>query len=205
MRTRTRMRILSLPLLLALLGGCGYALQGTRNELLEKEGIRRVFVAPLDNNTFKPGVENLVYNELIRTLAQHRRVTLVERAEDADAVLYGTVGTAGYAASGYTTADRLFNGSGPDPRASSSQYVASEYSAVLSASFRLERAHPPAGRPGRIWTSTFTRSKFFPASNQLNQYGTTNALINESEFDRALRDIARNMMGDVHESMLAMF
>jgi hypothetical protein len=191
--------------LLPALSGCGYTLQGTRNEMLEREGIRTIYVAPLGNDTFKPGVENLVYNELIRTIAEHGRVRIVDRAEKADAVLKGTVSGAGYSASATTTADRIITNGYAQPGASANQPVASEYQANLSVTFSLDRTHPGPGQGTTLWTSNFSRAKVFPASNQLGPYGTTNALINESEFDRALGEIARNMMADLHESMLAMF
>ena len=41
--------------------------------------------------------------------------------------------------------------------------------------------------------------------NQLGVIGNTSALINDSEFERSLADLAASMMGDLHESMLAMF
>src|SRR4051812_48658503 len=84
-----------LTILLALFAsGCGYALQNSKSVLLEKEGIRRVYVAPLTNNTFKAGVENLIYNALVKSIASHRRVVLVTRREDADAILSGIVNDA---------------------------------------------------------------------------------------------------------------
>jgi hypothetical protein len=194
-----------IPILLATVAfvaaGCGYTLQGSRSPLLEKEGIRRVFVAPLVNDTFKPGVEGVVYNALIKTLAAHRRVVLVQHRADADAVLTGTVTAAGSAISASTEARNL-NPSGIGP---SDIRVATEYSATLGCSFKLVRERPRPGKAPTVWQSGYTRSKPFPGANQLGVLGTTSALINESEFDRALFDLANSMMADVHESMLAMF
>mgnify|MGYP001573851882 FL=1 len=184
---------------------CGYALQTSHSGFLEKEGIKKVYVSPVVNNTYKAGVENLVYNSLIRTLGSNRMVRIVQQAEQADALLQGTVNTAQYAISVVRTADRL----NPINLGSSDRRVAAEYSVSLNCSFLLVRAPGRAGpQPSMrstVWSSTFSRNKPIPAANQLDVPGTTSALINESEFDRALQELSQNMMSDVHESMLAAF
>jgi hypothetical protein len=190
-----------------LLSACGYTLQTSQSALVDKENIHRVWVAPLINNSYKPGVENVVYNALVRTLKAHNQVVLTGGPESADAILQGTVVQAFYAGDASTQAQSLNSqfGSGPVSRYGST-VIATEYSASLNCLFTLRRPKPlPPGKREVVWTSTFTRTKPFPASNQLFSAGTTSALINESEFDRALSDIANSMMGDVDESMLAVF
>jgi len=196
-------KILVVAVIAACLGTqCGYTLQSSRSPLLEKENIRRIYVYPLTNNTYKAGVENLVYNSLIRTLATGRRVALVQHPEDADAFLRGSVTAAQSVPSAATTADKLTpSGLG----LSNAIKVATVYSASLACEFSLIRRVAKPGQRGTIWSSSFSRNKSFPASNQLDVPGTTTALINDSEFDRAISDLAESMMGDVHESMLAMF
>jgi hypothetical protein len=190
--------------LIALMGagpGCGYTLQRSRSPQLDEEGIHTVYVAPIVNNTYKVGIENVIYNELVRSLLAHRSVRLVEKAENADAVLGGSVNGASYANSAAAPANRLNPvGSGP-----SDVLVATQYTAILQASFTLERPNPPPGKRKILWSSGFTRSQNFLASNQLGIFGTTSPLINDSEFDRVLREMSQNMMADLHESMLAMF
>jgi hypothetical protein len=188
------------------IAGCGYSLQHSRNPLFEAEGIRKVFVAPVANNTYKPGVENLVYNQLVKTVSANRKVRLAQRIEEADAVLRGSIQDASYVPSGTTTADKLFPSDRlPGLKGPSETIIATSYSASLTCAFSLENRHPRPGKPAQLWSSSFSRSKPFPGNNQLGAFGTTSALINESEFDRALGDIAQSMMGDLHESMLAQF
>lgn len=189
--------------------GCGYVLQNSHSELLDKEGIRKVYVKPLFNATYKPGVENVVYNALIRTILAHRRVKVVQHESDADAVLQGTVTQAQFASIAGAAASSLpptltapIPGSGLDI---GNITIASVYNATLGCSFSLVRTVNIPGKKALVWSGAFTRNEPFPASNQLDVPGTTSALINESEFERALSDMATNMMGDVHESMLAMF
>ena len=189
---------------------CGYTLQHTQNPLMDRYGVRRIYVSPLVNNTYKPGVENLVYNELIKVIAANGRVALVDRTEESDAVLSGQVTEASYSRSASTTADQLFpfstGGSFPGvTRPSNNIEIASEYSAVLSASFRLNLNHAKPGQKEVLWSGNFRRAQPFPANNQLGSFGTTSSLINDSEFDRALRELAQSVMANLHESMLAMF
>jgi hypothetical protein len=83
--------------------------------------------------------------------------------------------------------------------------IATEYEATLSCSFVLTRTHPVPGKRAILWTSSFSRGAPFAGNNQLGVQGDTSALINQSEFERKLVDLAASMMGDLHESMLAMF
>lgn len=218
----------------------GYGFRRSDSPLLKNNRIESIYVAPLINNTFKAGVENLVYNEMIRTFSARGGVKLVSSPEAADAILEGKVTLASYASAGSTTADNLFPSRLlPNLQGSPDIYVATEYVAQLSAGFVLKAKNPrpsakprkprspgnPAraaepssvvrmakpGAPGtkiqpaEIWASGFSRAKGFPATNQLDAFGNTSPLINESEFDRALKDLAESLTGDLHESILAGF
>lgn len=185
--------------------GCGYSLQNSQSQLYLKEGIRKVYVVPLGNLTYKAGVEMMVYNSMVRILAAHKRIILVQSPEDADAILSGTVGVASYVGSASAGVQNLTGVIQGASLPTSTFAVASTYNATLTCSLSLSRAHPKPGSKSQIWAGSFSRSKQFPGSNQVNVPGTTSPLINESEFDRALQDIARGMMEIMHESMLAMF
>jgi hypothetical protein len=200
------------PLLLSL--GCGYSFQGTRNPLLEEAGIRTIYISPLMNNTYKAGAEVVVYNALVRTIASHRRIKLVQDPALADAILAGEVGTASYGGAASTAvsslAPQITTATGTAGIGASHQLagsaVANIYQANLSCSFHLDRTGaPPPGKSTTLWASGFSQSKIFTGANQLDVLGTTSALINESEFERALSDMAQASMADLHESMLAMF
>lgn len=175
--------------------GCGYAFQGSQNRILEEHGIRKIYVEPLRNETFKAGVENTVYNALLRTIIAHGRVELVHSAEGADAIVRGSVMTAGYTGIAQDTANKFQPiNEGPD-----NILIFNRYNASLVCQFALVEK----GRS--LWSSSFSRDKVFAANTQLGVLGATSAIINDSEFDRSLRNLADSMMDDVHESMLAMF
>ncbi|MFZ9596367.1 MAG: LPS assembly lipoprotein LptE [Bdellovibrionia bacterium] len=202
--------LFSLVLLISLswVSGCGYTFQNSRNLLAEKENVQKIYIPPVVNNTYKVGIENVVYNHLLKTLLAYGKVTLVHHPEEADALLQGSVQTASFGVSASTSVSQL-NPLGLGAQLPTAQFsVATEYMAILACGFSLVKRGPlkqSQSSLGVIWSSSFARSKPFPALNQLDVLGTTSALMNESEFDRALGDLAKSMMDDVHESMLSMF
>ena len=206
--------------------GCGYTFQNSKNPLLAKEGIRKVYVSPIINNTFKVGIENTVFNELIRTLNSQKRITIVREKSEADAILTGTIIVASYVTTGSASVGSLSPAGVGASLPTATYPIATQYTSTLTCSFALTgvNAPPPTFAPSKKkassstkkvepgkrnrpyqWASIFSRTKPFPGSNQLDVPGTTSPLINDSEFERALSDIAHSMMTDVHESMLAMF
>lgn len=191
----------------ATMGGCGYTLQGSGSPILEKQGVKRIYITPLVNNTYKSGVQNLVYNALARALSGSQHLQLVSRPEEADAILGGTVHTARYDVANLVSAKDLRprEAAKPYEEVLSNIQVASTYRAVLDCGFSLNHRNPPAGRPAKLWSGSFSLNKPFSGANQLSTAGTTSALINESEFDRALGDLAAQMMADVRENLLARF
>ncbi len=195
----------SLFCLIALVAsGCGYTFQNSKNPVLESKGIHSIYVVPFKNNTFKAGVENLIYNDIVKTIAANRRVKLVLDPEQADAILKGAVTEANYSQASTTTADALK----PAGKGSPSITVAVVYNAALACSFQLQENPKRSGSTSEgklIWSGGFSRSKPFPAANQLEPLGSTSTLINQSEFEKMLAEISNSMMADLHESMLAMF
>ncbi len=178
---------------------CGYTLQTSKSELVDREGIRKIYVRPVKNKTLKLGVENLVYNALLRNIAANGNVKLVQSEADADARLESVIWEVQSTISSSVAA-------GSDPvNFYPGLQVASEYSAQLVCQFSLYKEADRKGPTRLIWSLHFTRSKLFPAFVQIGVPGTTSPLITESEFYRTIGDIASSMMDDVHESMFSMF
>jgi hypothetical protein len=194
------------------LAACGYTLKKTDDTLLRQQGVYTLYVEPLGNDSYKAGGDNLVYNELLRSLSAQSGVRIVQRLEDADAVLSGEVESASYRAGGTTKAEKLFPYHLNSDLVTKNEdldlariAVATQYRATLATQFVLRKRAPGGGKGQELWAGSFTRSLSFPATNQLGIYGNTSPLINESEFERALREIARNMMRDLNESMSSRF
>jgi len=187
---------------------CGYSLQRstTRSPWFEDHAIKTLLVMPMVNNTYKPGAEHVVYNNVVKTLLASKKMSIVHDLKDADAILYGVVNQAGYAVSGTTGANSLY------PRGlygvgvgAQDLKAAIEFSASLGCSFQLVRAKGMAGKKMDIWSGAFGSSKPFPASSAIGVFGNTSTAINESEFDRALRELAVIVASDMHESMFSGF
>jgi hypothetical protein len=188
------------------LSGCGYAIRGGKNGALEKEGIRKIYVAPAVNDTYRYGVENVVYNSLVRSLNAYSGIRLVSDPNVADAVLSSRVTQALSQVSSTSFANALNPTGIPTPKYFGSVLIATEYNAILTCSFVLTRRESVPGHPaGTVWSGGFSRSKLYPASNQLGVLGTTSGLINDSELDRTLLDISHDMMVDVREAIVSRF
>jgi hypothetical protein len=192
------------------LQSCGYQLQDSSNPLGEKYGVRKVFVNSLENSTYKAGVENLVYNALVRELRSQKKLTLVNSQDDADAVITGNIGSASYSSAGGVGVSNLNGKQYSTVPIPDKESVASLYHAELSASFVLTHLNkdPVTGKKSlgkMLWNGGFSRQKDFPSNTQLGVLGTTSALINESSFERALDDLGTSMMGELHESLLSVF
>ncbi len=203
--------ITALTLVTALtMTGCGYGFQNSRNPLKDK-GIERVYVSPLLNNTYKPGVENLVYNAVVRSIVSHRKVVLVQTPELADAILQGSVTLARSVGAGAIAIGSLAK-KPQEPFPTDPLYqkfkeynVSSQYNAELAVAFSLVEKDVVLGRNPTLWAASFVRSRPFPTATALGVQGTTSALINESELDRVLAELAKIVAADVHESMLGIF
>jgi hypothetical protein len=290
----------------AILGACSYTLTPAENPTFKREKIRYLYVEPMVNNTYRPGVENVVYNEVLKAFISNERFKVVEDRSLAHVILRGSVNNADYSLNSTRAAINLgpstprsdaFQGSSTDP-------VASSYEAVLSCHFELvqirkskeflesekvrvleekrlaekktqEQAilaeleqskskakggkkgakaqlkkgstdlerigqesaktlgvraapgNPDEGATDRaryvvegeilkahapdpeisnaLWSGNFERRKPFLATNQLGTFGTTSSLINDSEFDRALIDLANSIGLDMHEDIFVSF
>ena len=133
-------------------------------------------------------------------------VEVVKTPEEADAILKVRVKTANPSVLATTSAKFLFpSGAGVGVDGPTNRVVASVYNASLGAEFTLERTHPESKKDLVVWTGMFSRSKAFPATNLLGALGSTSALINDSEFDRALQDLARSLVEEAHNNMLLRF
>lgn len=184
-------------LILAQFSGCGYALQTNNNPLLYRKGVEKIYINPVRNSTYQPGIDTIVYNAITRELLAKKKVVVVKEMSRADAVLSVSVNQAEYVASASTNAKAL----PPKGAAIRDESIATVYDAYLGCSFSLVKR-----RGGKnLWNSSFSRQKKFAGNNRIGTLGTTSALINDSEFERALSDLANNMMADVQEFMVAMF
>lgn len=87
MRRRRAVRVLLASLAVALVsGGCGYSL---RTSL--PPGIKSVHVPVLENKTAEPGIEDFITQALTQAVVQSARVRIARNAQEADAILSGSI------------------------------------------------------------------------------------------------------------------
>ncbi|MEN9723634.1 MAG: hypothetical protein RJB38_1620 [Pseudomonadota bacterium] len=181
-----------------LLSGCGYTLRTSRSaSQFKARGVERIYIHPLKNQTFRAGIENTVYNSLVRAMAGAAGIRAVSRPENADAEVMGVVTVVDRSVSSQIKASDL----NPKGLGSSAILVATEYMARLDCRFVLQSRLTAGATPRELWSGEFSRSRPFPGNNQIWSLGSTSALINESELDRTLADISESMARDVIQAM----
>lgn len=178
---------------------CGYGLRTSKSETLESQGVHTLFIRPFSNLSFQTGVEHTVYNALTQKLASGVRVKLVSSEREADAILIGSITEAQSSVGGTTPAYELEPQGLITRRPETEILVATSYNAILRCQFQIVKKTNP------VWSSSFSRAKTFQANNRLGTLGTTNALVNQSEFERALSDLAYEIADEVKESVLYAF
>ena len=187
--------ILSIALLLP---GCGYRLRGSKNTALEREGIRKIYIAPIGNQTQVLGLETWVHTVLAQKISAESLVDIVNSEKDADAVLRGSITQAVMSGEAPTSSDLI----APTGLGRTDTVVFTQYRTTLSCSFQLFRS---VQSTAPLWGAGFSRSKAFLANTTLGVLGTTSHLINDSEHRRALRELSSSMMAEVHDTLFDLF
>lgn len=119
-------RYLALALLNLVLVGCGYSLVGTGSYL--PADIKAIYVAPLENQTLQPQVDQILTRAITEEFVTRRRYDVVNSAEAADAELLGAV-------TGYAVSPVAFDSEGR-----ATQY---EISITLALRFQRTKTTPP--------------------------------------------------------------
>lgn len=81
--------VASAIVLLGLLVGCGYQLSGKNTFLPER--IKVIFVAPFENRTTRPEIEQRVTEAVAKELSKRGGYRVIASAEGADAILQGAI------------------------------------------------------------------------------------------------------------------
>ncbi len=196
MAWQEKLGILTL-MIMSLSSGCGYHMRGVERPFFKLHDINTLFVYPVQNNSYKAGVEITVYNAVRKRFSQGGYIRLVDQIEQADATIEATVAEATYTPLAVTTADKIAN-SGPILGPGSVQ-IASSYQVNLKVQFVLSTKTKP------LWADIVVRNKSFAASNYLGSLGSTSALINEGEFERTLSELAVGIATDAEESINTLF
>jgi hypothetical protein len=177
--------------------GCGYSWQSKKNPW-RGDGIEKVYIQTLTNNTLRVGLEVSMTSALIREFERGAKFRVVSDPKDADAVVKGTIDSIGN-----THTDVTVSAITNDPAAAglSDAVIASEYTASATVSIWLERNRDRQ----TLWRQTFSRQKVYPSGNRFGLPGTTSSLINASQEKLALDEVAGFIAGDAYDTMLEAF
>lgn len=119
-------RSVGLGLSLLTLLACGYSLVGTGSYL--PADIKSIYVAPLENKTLQPQVDQILTRAITEEFVTRRRYDIVNSADAADAELVGAV-------TGYAVNPVAFDNEGR-----ATQY---ELSITLALTFQRTKTNPP--------------------------------------------------------------
>ncbi|HXG52859.1 MAG TPA: LPS assembly lipoprotein LptE [candidate division Zixibacteria bacterium] len=191
-------RLLVGGLLLGWLGGCGYQFAG-RSELFPKD-VQRIYVAPFINRTRAVGIENELTSAVRSEFFRRRELTLVDRPEEADAVVSGVIRDFGSRVAAVNRKDEVL-----------------QYEAQLAADVTLRRREPDeilwrrgiqltdihSGARGAVVT---TSSAFRSGTLNADDVGRmTDIQLSETE-SRAVRDrLIERFAREIHQRLLEMF
>jgi outer membrane lipopolysaccharide assembly protein LptE/RlpB len=148
------------------LAGCGYSLVGKASNI--PQDVRSVYVEPLENRTPRQQVEQLLTQAIVEELVTRRSFEVVNKAEDADALLRGKVMT-------LTLRPVAF-----DP-----QGLATDFEISITADMRFERAvrDPAQTEPEVLWKNArylFRQDYPVEATNSLSYLDRENEAIRET-------------------------
>ncbi|NUM88312.1 MAG: hypothetical protein HUU37_03825 [Bdellovibrionales bacterium] len=178
-----------LMLCTALMAGCGYHMQGSKNPLHEL-GIRRIYVEGFRNLTYRPGIEQMFTTAMVRELEKGRAFRIVGSKSEADAVLRGVV----------QAADAGVSSTRSVQQGAKTLQVASEFSATISCDISLEE------QDGRvIFNYVASGSKKYPSAAQTGNAGATVSLVNDSEQRIAYQFLAGQLMAGAYQRMIDIF
>ena len=174
------------------LTSCGYSIRKSESSLFSEHGIKKIYIAPLGNSSYKPGAETLVYNAVLKRMKANIKIEMVTSEAAADAVLVGELTNAQASGGAEISSTQLK----PSGFGNDLVYLNSEYNAGLSAKFTIKQGIKS------LWSQDFGRSKVYLGHTGINVRGTTTHLINESEFDRTLVDLADQVSEDLTQALL---
>jgi hypothetical protein len=210
-QSQSRLRHRLLPRILPLCGvltlgfvaSCGYHLKTSETALTTRYQIYKVYIAPIKNSTPIEGIDQILYHEVIKSLSLSRHVQMVNRLDEADAVLNGEIKQADRFFNLGTSSDNIY----PNDVKTQQMQVATEFNAVMICYFEIQEqaAHAQQRKvatPLKL-SSDFSRSKLFPAHYQKGIYGHTSELLNEGDFKRSIQEISASIATDMNEAFFS--
>ena len=192
------MRFLPLFLLVFVSACSGYRWQDKSNPWAEK-GYHKVYVSIMLNNSLRSGAEVPFTSAFVRAFSRGNKLRVVSDEGDADILVNANLDNI---ASEIISSTRVVDiTKDASAEALSDVMVATDYIAKASVTVRFVTKKTNE----TLIEQKFERSKIYQGNNRFGKLGTTSALINDSQFQVALNEVARSIAADAYDTMLESF
>ncbi len=178
---------------------CGYRFEGKHNPLEEK-GIRKIYITVLNNNSLRSGAEVPFTSAFVKAFSRGNKLKITSNEKDADATLEASIESIASVISGGTSVPSITTDTEARNKLGDMS-IATEY--VAKAIINVKFFKKDGGET--IMSQTFERNRKFQGSNRYGKEGTTSVLINDSQYQLALNEIAKGIALDAYDTMLESF
>ncbi len=198
-------QIFSLLVIFAVMNACAYRFQGSENPWREKS-VENVYINIMTNNSLRAGEEVPFTSAFLKTFSRGNKLKVVNDSKQADIVVNATIESIASNVSSSTNVPTLTQ----DKLASqtiSDMVIATEYAATATVSVQLTKGEASTNPklPPILLVQNFSRVKIYPGNSQFGLPGSTSVLINDSQFQMALNEIAQGIAADAYDTMLEYF
>ena len=185
--------------------GCSYKFQSAVNPWQEYS-IKTVYIKIISNNSLRAGEEVHFTSAFVKTFSRGNKLKVVNDSKNADVVVNASIENIASTISSSTNVPTLTQDKVASQKLSD-MVVATEYIATATVAVQLTKGENNLNPkiPSVLLVQNFTRQKIYPANTQFGLPGTTSVLINDSQFQLALNEIATGISADAYDTMLEYF
>ncbi len=201
------------------ISGCGFSIRKTDDTRFAAWGIQKIFVPAIRNDSSYAWLDAIVRNEWMKRLNTGGAVQTVSSIQNADSKLLVHVTEATRPGAAPTSTNQL----SPSGTVRAGTQFFSMYSAHLVMRIELIQLRTPvatfkpslpADTPASVssppsptppstvkFQGTASRDLPFPSNTRVSYLGTTSALINQSETERAMTELTEQLVLDLYFQM----
>lgn len=211
------------------LAACGFGLRKVDDTRFASWGVKRVFIPAIENRSQMAWIDPMIRSEWLKRLGTGGAVTVTPSIESADAKLLIRITEATRGGLAPTSAEALIPQGTVRPgahfhtmyqahlvmqvdlirvRAIPASRVPTEPeqspappTSPQTPPSSTPESLPPSPAGTMLFTGTAARDLPFPANTRVSYFGTTSALINQTETERAMVEIAEQMVLDLYFQM----
>jgi hypothetical protein len=186
-------------LLTVVFSRCGYHFRGSDNPWKD-EGIEKVYIRNVDNNTLTVGLDAMVRSATTRELSRGKRFIVVNSKDAADGFIDAVITDASSAINTATTVAAI---APKNPTAANlgDFVIASDYRANLAVVYTLVRKRDQK----LLFSQSFSDNRLYQGGNNYGLKGSTSSLMNQSQERISLEELTTRLASDMQDTMLEAF